>query len=96
MSNTDKYPVIRESEYYYSFETEHFYFDVYKSWNSCSDKKQSMFRAGSYVKKSGDKKYYIDFALFAECDYKDKKSAFEAAKQWIFNYIKSLKKELTN
>ena len=87
-----EYPIIKESEYYLSIETEHFYFDVYKSWNGTGG--GAMFRAGSYIKKKGEKKYYIDYELFAEWDYKDKQTAFEEAKSYIFEYMKHLSKEL--
>lgn len=53
-----------------------------------------MFRAGSYIKKNGNKKYCIDHALFAEWDYKDEKEAFEEAKKWLMDYINSLSDEL--
>lgn len=87
-----EYPIIKEGEYYLSIETEHFYFDVYKSWNGTGG--GAMFRAGSYVKKKGDRKYFLDFELFAEWDYKDKQTAFEEAKSHIFEYMKHLSNEL--
>lgn len=87
-----EYPIIKEGECYLSIETEHFYFDVYKAWNGTGG--GSMFRAGSYIKKKGGKKYYIDYELFAEWDYKDKQTAFEEAKAYIFGYMKHLSKEL--
>lgn len=88
----NKYPIIKEGEYYLSIETEHFYFDVHKAWNGTGG--GTMFRAGSYIKKNGDKKYYIDYELFAEWDYKDKQTAFEEAKSYIFEYMKHLINEL--
>ena len=87
-----EYPIIKEGEYYLSIETEHFYFDIYKAWNGTGG--GAMFRAGSYVKKKGGKKYYLDYELFAEWDYKDKQTAFEEAKTYIFEYIKHLGNEL--
>lgn len=88
----NKFPIVEDHDFYFSVETEHFYFDVYKSWNSASG--GAMFRAGSYIKKGGGKKYYIDCELFAEWDYQDKQSAFKAAKQWIFDYLERLKSEI--
>lgn len=76
---------------FWKFETEHFYFDVYRAWKA---KGQSMFRAGVYIKKCGNKKYSIDFALFAEWDYMNAEDAFEHAKNWIMEYIKRLTDEL--
>lgn len=87
-----EYPIIKEGEYYISIETEHFYFDVYKAWNGTGG--GAMFRAGSYVKKKSDRKYYLDYELFAEWDYKDKQTAFEEAKKHIFENMKRLCTEL--
>lgn len=89
----EEIPIIRESDYYLSVKTKHFYFDVYKSWNS-SDRKQAMFRAGAYVIIRG-RNYSIDCGLFAEWDYKDKQTAFENAKKWVFDYMKQLRGELS-
>lgn len=80
-----------KTENYFEIETPHFYFDVYKAWNA---KGQAMFRAGSYIKKGGGKKYCIDHALFAEWDYKDRKAAFEAGKQWVIEHVTTLSDEL--
>ena len=83
---------IESYDYYFSAETEHFYFDVYKAWDGSGG--GAMFRAGVYIKKNNRRKYYIDCGLFAEWDYKDKQTAFEAAKEWIYKYLESLKSEL--
>ena len=82
----------KENKNYFSVETEHFFFDVYAAWRG-SDRKQSMFRAGSYVK-INDRRYVLNYALFAEWDYRDKQTAFEAAKQWVLDQILELSKEL--
>ena len=87
-----QYPIIDQGEFYFRLETEHFVFDCYKSWDAHG---QAMFRAGSYVKKFYGRKYYLDYALFAEWDYKDKQTAFENAKQWLFDYIEQLIGELS-
>lgn len=89
-----EYPIIREGEYYFSIETEHFYFDVYKAWHGTGG--GVMFRAGSYVKKNGGKRYYLDCGLFAEWDYKDKQTAFEEAKLWVKECIENIGGELRN
>lgn len=91
MYNSD-FPIIREFDFYYSVETEHFYFDVYKAWNGAGG--GAMFRAGSYVKRCNGRKFSLDCDLFAEWDYKDKEEAFNAAKLWLNEYIKRLSKEL--
>ncbi len=76
---------------FWKYETEHFYFDVYKAWTAHG---QAMFRAGTYIKKSGNKKYAVDWNLFAEWDYKDAEDAFEHAKDWLLQQIVLLTEEL--
>lgn len=93
MKEYKEYPVEQKGDYYLSIETEHFYFDVYKAWNGTGG--GAMFRAGSYIKKNnGNRKYYIDYALFAEWDYKDKQEAFDNAVDWVYEYIDELTNEL--
>lgn len=87
----NQYPIIRNDEYYFYIETEHFVFDCYKSWDAHG---QAMFRAGSYIKKFYGRKYSLDYSLFAEWDYKDKEDAFKTAKQWLLDYIQELIGEL--
>lgn len=86
-----QYPIIRKGEYNFYVETEHFVFDCYKSWDAHG---QAMFRAGSYIKKFYGRKYFLDYQLFAEWDYKDKETAFETAKEWLLDYIQGLIGEL--
>lgn len=76
---------------FWKYETEHFYFDVYKAWTAHG---QAMFRAGTYIKKGGNKKYAIEWALFAEWDYKNTDDAFEHAKVWLMEHIDLLIGEL--
>lgn len=45
-------------------------------------------------KKSGNKKYAVDWNLFAEWDYKDVEDAFEHAKDWLLQQIVLLTEEL--
>lgn len=77
--------------YFWKFETEHFYFDVYRAWTAHG---QAMYRAGVYIKKSSDRKYLIDFSLFAEWDYRNEQEAFAQAKSWLIEYTALLTKEL--
>lgn len=93
IEHEEQFPIIKESEYYFSINTEHFYFDVYKAWNSCTNRKQEMFRASVNVKK-GDRKYLIEYSLFAEWDYQDKQTAFAEAKKWVLEYAQRLCEEL--
>ena len=93
IEHEEQFPIIKESEYYFSINTEHFYFDVYKAWNSCTNRKQEMFRASVNVKK-GDRKYLIEYSLFAEWDYQDKQTAFAESKKWVLEYAQRLCKEL--
>lgn len=76
---------------FWKYETEYFYFDVYKAWTAHG---QAMFRAGTYIKKSDNRKYVIDFNLFAEWDYRNADDAFEHAKDWLIEHIDLLIEEL--
>ncbi len=78
-------------ELFWEYETEHFYFNIYKAWTAHG---QAMFRAGTYIKKGNNRKYFIDYSLFAEWDYKNAEDAFEHAKEWLMQHIELLIGEL--
>ena len=77
---------------YYRVDTEHFSFDIYRAWKGTNG--GAMFRAGSYIKKGGGKRYSIDYELFAEWDYQSTQDAFEHAKKCLSDYMGRLIDEL--
>lgn len=76
---------------YYEIQTERFSFRVYK--HGGGNGRPITFRAECNVV-IGERKYLITWRHFHEWDYRDKDDAFNYAKIWIQETVKSLSAEL--